>query len=470
MARRLTVEEKEKRKAEKTRKKNLLKTEFNNRKKELSNTVMRDIEIISMHDKTINATDIFSLWKGDRQEAADYLQKFLTYNHDALVFLGIEYEMSTSEIALVLKASQLVGCAPLISPVTGKQCGNLIVKSEYQDDIDGITPLIKGDIDLKYNELLPLNKSPLVHPPVYLECIRFIEEFKAFDKNQWKKFVNILVEQNVPASSTDWSKYALRSYDPNMQLRYPNRINRLVSEHTEWMELMYVLSIAIAEIQSNNTPFAVKQNYQNTVSQLKQSIPYQNIKTVRELRTHKSDPLNVQSLKHIGNNILKNESKTACAWSFNITKLFERYVQYVLEIVMNKLGGHVLCNNKYSINGNRPKWSLSYLEPDVILRYHNSEVVVDAKYKSHMMNLSSNTPILREAFRSDLHQVLAYSSLSVSKHKTVMFCYPCTSIIHRKMAVSSPFNGTTTEIILLGIPIIKERIIDIANFIFNLLK
>ena len=91
---------------------------------------------LNINDKTINATDIFSMWKGDRQEAADYLQKFLTYNHDALVFLGIEYEMSTSEIALVLKASQLVGCAPLISPVTGKQCGNIIVKSEYQDDID----------------------------------------------------------------------------------------------------------------------------------------------------------------------------------------------------------------------------------------------------------------------------------------------------------------------------------------------
>lgn len=469
MAKKLTEEEKERRAAEKTRKENLLKTEFDKRKKELGNTVMRDIEIVSMHDKIINAADVTSLWKGDRQEAAGYLQKFLSYNHEALIFLGIEYRMSTTEIALSLKASQLIGCAPLISPVTGKQCGNIIVKSEYQDDIDGVITLINGDIDLEYNESLLLNKSPLVHPPVYLECIRFIEEFAAFNKNQWKKFVNIQVEQNVPSSSTDWGKYALRSYDPNMLLRYPNRINRLVSEHSEWVELMYVLSIAIAEIQSANTPSTVKQNYHNTVSQLKHSIPYQRLKPVRDLTIHKSDPLRVQSLKRIGNNILKHESSIACAWSLNITKLFERYVQYVLGSVMNKLGGRVLCNNKYPINGSRPKWSLSYLEPDVILKYNDSEVIVDAKYKSHMMNLSSNTDFLKESFRHDLHQVLAYSSLSDSKHKTIMFCYPCTSIVHRRMTVSSPYNGANTDIILLGIPVRKDRILDITSCIYNLL-
>lgn len=470
MAKRLSAEDKEKKKAEKDRKNDLLKSEFNNRKKELSNAAMSDIEILSMHDKTINAADIISLWKGDRMAAADYLQNFLSYNHDALAFLGVEYVMSTTEIALVLKASQQVGCAPLISPVSGKQCGNIIVKSEYQDDIDGIIPLIKGDIDLKYNELLPLNKSPLVHPPIYLECIRYIEEIQNFDKNKWKKFVNLFAEQKMPASSTDWGKYALRSYDPSMALKYPNRINRLVSDHTEWMELMYVLSVAIAEIQSNTTPSSVKQTYQIPISQFKQTISYQNLKPVRELKIHSSDPLIVQSLKHIGNNILKHESSIACAWSFNITKLFERYVQYVLESVMQKLGGRVLCNNKYPIHGNRPKWSLSYLEPDVILRYHDSDVIVDAKYKSHMMNLSSDSSVLKDSFRHDLHQVLAYSSLSESKYKTIMFCYPCTVISHRLIDVSSPYNGSMTKIILCGIPMKKDCIMDISNYIYDLLK
>lgn len=470
MAKRLTEEEKKQKKAEEARKKSLLVAEFQHRKKELGRAVVRDIVILTMHDKVINASDIISTWKGDRQMVAEYLQNFLYYNHDALSILGVEYEMSTTEIALVLKASQLVGCAPLISPVTGKQCGNIIVKSDYQDDIDGIIPLINGDIDLRYNESLLLNKSPLVHPPLYLESIRFIEEIQNFDKKQWKKFANFYAEQKTPTSSTDWGKYALRSYDPNMMLRYPNRINRLISEHSEWVELMYVLSIAIAEIQSNSTPATVKQTYQITISQLKQTIPYQSLKPIRELKIHKADPMSVQTLKHIGNNILKHESTAACAWSFNITKLFERYVQYVLGAVMNKLGGVVLCNNKYPIKGDLPKWSLSYLEPDVLLKYHNTMVVVDAKYKSHMMNLGSNTDALKSSFRHDLHQVLAYSSLSNMKHKTIMFCYPCTSVTHRTMTLSSPYNGAETEIIVCGMPINKECIPDIIYYIFNLLN
>ena len=306
-----------------------LKAEFAKRKTELGKSVIRDIEVLSMHDKIISASEATSLWGGDKRNVAVYLQNFINYNKESLSFLGIGYTMSTTEISLVLKASQLVGCAPLISPVTGKQCGNIRVKSEYQDDIDGIIPLIKGDIDLEYRKHLQLNSSPLVNPPIYLECIRFIEEFNQLDRLHWKKFCNLYKDQNTPSSSTDWGKYALRSFDPNMRLRYTNRINRLVTEHSEWFELMYVLSIAIEEIQSRSTPNGVKQNYLNSISQLKHQIPYQKLRPVKELIIHKSDPLNIQSIKAIGNNILKSKSTVACAWAFNITKLYERYVQYI---------------------------------------------------------------------------------------------------------------------------------------------
>ena len=459
-----------KKKSKSNKTKSQLDVEFKKRKKELSDSAVRDIEVLSMHDKAISASDAISLWKGDRQDAAVFLQNFIKYNKDALSFLGIEYAMSTTDIALVLKASQLVGCAPLISPVTGKQCGNIRVKSEYQDDLDGIIPLINGDIDLEYREHLKLNSSPFVNPPIYLECIRFIEEFNKIDKTHWKKFSNLHTEQNRPSSSTDWAKYALRSSDPNMRLRYPNRVNRLVTEHPEWLELMYVLSIAIDEIQSKTTPNSVKQNYINSISQLKQTIPYQNLHPVKELKIHKADPVNIQNIKVIGNSILKNNSTIACAWAFNITKLYERYVQYIFGQVMLRLGGQVYSNNKYRITGERPLWSLHYLEPDIVLRYGNNEVIVDAKYKSHMMNLDSNTDMLRNSFREDLHQVLAYSSLSKAPDKQIMFCYPCPYIIHKVMTLSTPFGGSRTKIHLLGIPVNKSHTDKIINHIYETLK
>ena len=455
---------------ERNRKKEQLKIDFEKRKKELNALTICDIEIRSMHEKDISLSDALALWKGDKHSIAQYLQNFVNYNRDSLAFLGLEYSLSTNDVKLILKASQLVGCAPLISPVTGKQLGNIIVKSEYQDDLDGIIPLIDGDIDLEYNTRLPLNNSPFVHPPIYLECIRFIEEFDKLDRTSWKKFSSLNQIQRQPSSSTDWGKYVLRSSDPMMRLKYPNRVNRLITEHNEWFELMYVLSIAINEIQQNSTPKSVQQNYINQLPQLKQLIPHNRISPVKELKIHSNDPINIQNLKAIGNNILKNQTTLACAWTFNIAKLYERYVQYIFGRVMHKMGGNIHCNNKYRITGQRPSWCLHYLEPDILLRYRNNEIIVDAKYKSHMMNLHTNTETLRDSFREDLHQVMAYSSLSKSKDKTIVFCYPCSSITHKTMLISSSFSSSQTKIYILGIPVNRTTTETTIEYIYTLLN
>ena len=448
---------------------NRLKSEFDKRKKELKSSIVRDIEIYTMAQRRIESKEALALWGGDKQNVAGYLQNFINYNKEVLSFLGIECRMSTTEMAIILTASQMVGCAPLISPVTGKQCGNLRVLSEYKEDIDGIIPLIKGDIDLKYRKDLRLNNSPFAHPPIYLECIKFIEDFNQLDKTHWKKFTNLYKEQRLPSSSTDWGKYAIRSYDPNQRLKYPNKINQLVNEHPEWLELMYVLSLAIAEVQSKATPRSVRQNYSACIVHVKHIIPYQKIRPIKELKIHKNDPIPIQNIKHIGNNILNNMSTFACAWSFNITKLYERYVQYIFEGVSKKLNGRLFNNNKYQITGQRPSWGLNYLEPDVILKYGKEDVIIDAKYKSHMMNLKSCTEILKDTFRKDLHQVLAYSSLSEMKEKKIILCYPCTAIIHKKLILNSSFNSSRAIIYLLGIPLNKNFTKEITNHVYGIL-
>ena len=255
-----------------------------------------------------------------------------------------------------------------------------------------------------------------------------------------------------------------------MALRYPKLSNRLMTEHPEWYELMYVLSIAITEVQSARTPSGLKRSYNNDIVRLKQLIPYRKIRPIKELKIHKNDPQNIQNLKFIGNNILKQETAQACAWAFNITKLYERYVQYIFDNVMFQLGGRALCNNKFSISGELPRWSLRYLEPDIILRFRDREVIVDAKYKSHMMNLGSNTDRLRTSFREDLHQVLAYSSISDAKEKTIIFCYPCNNPIHKELTLKSPLNNCQTKIYLLGIPVNIKHAASSIDYIYTLLS
>jgi 5-methylcytosine-specific restriction endonuclease McrBC regulatory subunit McrC len=46
-------------------------------------------------------------------------------------------------------------------------------------------------------------------------------------------------------------------------------------------------------------------------------------------------------------------------------------------------------------------WSLSYLEPDIVIMKNELEIIVDAKYKSHLFNLKGATEELKEEHRKD---------------------------------------------------------------------
>ena len=471
MAKRLTLEEREAKKAADKARKEQLKQDYDNRKAELKANALKDIELTSLERFQITAEYYSSLWPSTSRNSEVDFTKFLRYNKNALAFLGIEYEISTMELALILRPSQMVGCAPLISPSNGKPCGNIIVKSRYQDDIDGMLPLINHDIDLKYCEDMPLNKSPLVHPPLYIECMRYIKRYKEAQKKRWQKFANIPKTQTFPSASTRWTQYALTSYDPNKTLQYPNRVNRLILDHPEWLQLTYVLTLALAEMESPRTPHQSKMEYAEKVSKLRQSIPYHKLRPVREIRLHGSDPQNIKELKNIANNILNHTSSTSCAWAFNITKFFERYVQYLFEQVMTNVGGKVISNQHYPITGPRPKWCLKYIEPDVVLQFADKIIIADAKYKSHLLNTDNDSEKLRISFREDLHQVLGYSALNKNPDKTILLCYPHAQLRDIHMEIRNPINGNIANVFLMGVPIkknlleeTKEKLSEIISF------
>ena len=66
---------------------------------------------------------------------------------------------------------------------------------------------------------------------------------------------------------------------------------------------------------------------------------------------------------------------------------FERYIQYLLSDVSKKKGAREVSNPHYGIRmSKRPSWKLNYLEPDMIILKGDKQIVVDAKYKSHLFN------------------------------------------------------------------------------------
>nr|WP_314633529.1 hypothetical protein [uncultured Porphyromonas sp.] len=161
----------------------------------------------------------------------------------------------------------------------------------------------------------------------------------------------------------------------------------------------------------------------------------------------------IRETKRLANVILRNKRTQRRAWRIDYAILFERYVQYLFGTIASRRGYSVMCNPHYSISGWAPVWVPRYLEPDIVVDKGDSQVIVDAKYKSHMLNWGSMSEGLKETFRSNLHQILAYSSFDPKPRKRVMLAYPSMDFSSQRLQIATPLASASTEVYLLGIPL-----------------
>ena len=82
-----------------------------------------------------------------------------------------------------------------------------------------------------------------------------------------------------------------------------------------------------------------------------------------------------------------------------------------------------------------------------------------------MLNVQSASDALKEAFRLDFHQILAYSSFDPSKDKTEMLVYPCNNFKCVKLKAVNSIYDTNIQVLLIGIPFTS---INLKNLICQL--
>ena len=70
-----------------------------------------------------------------------------------------------------------------------------------------------------------------------------------------------------------------------------------------------------------------------------------------------------------------------------------------------------------------------------------------------MLNWGSMSEGLKETFRSDLHQILAYSLFNPKPRKRVMLAYPSMAFSSQRLQIATPLASASTEVYLLGIPL-----------------
>jgi len=136
----------------------------------------------------------------------------------------------------------------------------------------------------------------------------------------------------------------------------------------------------------------------------------------------------------------------------DLALFFERYVQRTFEKAVKRIGGEMVCNPKYAGHGVNFDWLLHYLEPDIVLKFAETQIIVDAKYKSYLYHKRSKSDTLRESFRNNLRQLLAFTAFSTEKKKSCVIVAPFSRFEVSKIQYRSPFSDATIEISCLGIP------------------
>ncbi len=414
-----------------------------------------------------------SLLSGDKRRFERDIQKLITLNKKAFDFLGIEargvYD-DNFNYSLRLDSSKYSGVIPIRSAGSGLISGYLKITGRYGEEIDDILPLLRDEnFTPEFGDSMPISINAAVAPPKYIECAKYVDIYEQAERFHWQKFSNRSITQSR-SRNTDWTRYSLNSFDPSNALRYPNKINLLTTDHAEWMILQYVLDLAISEIKSLRTPISLRMHYASILDRLERSYDKGSLVPTDHIAIHSSDPVIIKELKSIANLILADTSDIRCAWRIDYSRFFERYIQYLFTQLAHKCGARIINNPHYSISGKIPAWALKYLEPDLVMTKEGDQVVVDAKYKSHMYNWDSNSEELHDTFREDFHQVLAYSSFNHTQQKKAIIAYPYKEFKCYSTVVHSSLNECENHAYLIGIPISKVKIPEIVDSLNKLVQ
>ncbi len=339
--------------------------------------------------------------------------------------------------------------------------------SEYVE----IVNLLKSEILPEFKHSIPLLSQNNMRPPLYLEAIKFIDIFEKAIKIKWNKFQTTKKVYNYPKSQVDWKEYIEKEFDPEKRLFFPCHDNVLNRFHSDFFELKYVYSISKGEITSFKTPLNIKYQYRDVLTYLDTALYEFPEKQTNDLKIHVSDPVIIKKLKDQGNKILKRNLEEITAWRVDFSLLFEKYVQLVFNQVSLKIGAKQLNNYKIRRSTHfSPLWSLNYLEPDIIMMKSNLDIIIDAKYKSHLYNLKNNTEELREEHRKDVHQLFAYTAFTKNKNKVGILCYPHNEQYISELDYVFPFSNTKNKIVLLGVPLNKSKLNDLKKLIVTYLS
>ncbi|PAM92215.1 hypothetical protein B4N84_25750 [Flavobacterium sp. IR1] len=434
-------------------------------------------EMTCLTEKSVPLSGISLRKKGlklpDKRVIGQSLQKFIEYNFLQFKFLGIQpFIVGTDQnVSLVFRSSGFIGTIPLRSSDTGKQIGDFVVMPRFTgsdrfEDYIEILNLLGEEISPEFIDSLPLASSENFRPPLYLEAVKFITSLELLLTKPWLKFDNVEKISNEPKGQINWNKYINNEFKIENRVKFPVRKNILSEFHSEYAELRYVFDICKSELLSSKTPQRIKNTMRVRLNFMEEKLYFHKPKKVNKITIKISDNAIVKTCKEQGNKILNFNFVDCTAWRVDFCDVFEKFVQYIFREVAKETGGRVFSNFKFRSKTSRYySWELKHIEPDAIYQKEKFVIFIDAKYKSNLYNKFSDSEVLKNDYRHDLHQIMAYSSFSKTDCKFGFLCYPSDQLEIKEVTYTNTINEVTSKIFVLGIPLKKECIIEAKHLL-----
>ena len=283
-------------------------------------------------------------------------------------------------------------------------------------------------------------------------------------QTKWHKFSTTQKTYDFPKGSINWKKYLQHEFDPKLRLKFPCKTNILSTDHLDNQQLNFVYIFSKDQILSQAVPSSFQRNLQKKMPAIERYFASIPPKTTKLLLIRNADPVPIRQLKEQANKIINYEISANKAWRIDFATVYERYIQFLFSNISKSLGLIFRENPRLGrISSHNPKWSLRYLEPDFDLYKNHISIFADTKYKSHLFNFNSQSEVLINEHRHDLHQIAAYCSFEKSTHKLGLLIYPANIYFKNTIRYMNPYNSTTLNISLFGIPITYANISSIQE-------
>ncbi len=381
-------------------------------------------------------------------QAARLAQQFITQNRGILNSFGVAADLhyDGTSLDLLLKSGTKIGALPLLSPTSGKPDYGLIIKPRF--DWSGIGPMlaVMGWRVIPSPLKLPmLPRSERKIPPWVLSTMILIRLKALLDRLE-RRFELVDCTLSAPKGTVHWNRYAVSGIARSKFLEVPCTIPDLRDDRDLKSSIHFTLLRQLSSLESQRTAGIVVIHLislcQSLIERVRQHSPKRPDTNTYEMYYRRSLTSHVfrEGIQAIewtveDRGLAGMADLEGIPWMMSMEEFFEAWLEALVARVARHVGGVMRIGRKRETITPllwEPPYtgSQKYLLPDVVLERESDTIIFDAKYKEHWEELNLDCwgnldDEIRERHRTDLLQVLAYSTTSAKKRVVSCLVYPC---------------------------------------------